>query len=162
MVAIEATTLVTAPLIYFNRNRLCIEAMWKYLLISSVGIALALLGTFFLAYSSMHGGQETTLFYVTLLKNAPHLSKTWLHLSFVLLFIGYGTKMGLAPMHTWKPDSYGESPGIIGAILAGGLTSCAFLAFLRIYHICRVAGEFAYMSKSCCLWGLLDGNCRIL
>lgn len=155
-VAIEATTLVTAPLIYFNRNRLCIEAMWKYLLISSVGIALALLGTFFLAYSSMHGGQETTLFYVTLLKNAPHLSKTWLHLSFVLLFIGYGTKMGLAPMHTWKPDSYGESPGIIGAILAGGLTSCAFLAFLRIYHICRVAGEFAYMSKVLLFMGLVS------
>ena len=133
-VAIEATTLVTAPLIYFNRNRLCIEAMWKYLLISSVGIALALLGTFFLAYSSMHGGQETTLFYVTLLKNAPHLSKTWLHLSFVLLFIGYGTKMGLAPMHTWKPDSYGESPGIIGAILA-----------VRAYQL-RLSGISAHLS----------------
>lgn len=155
-VAIEATTLVTAPLIYFNHNQLSIEAMWKYLLISSVGIALALLGTFFMAYSSMHGGKEATLSYVTLLKNAPHLSKIWLHLSFILLFIGYGTKMGLAPMHTWKPDSYGESPGIIGAILAGGLTSCAFLAFLRVYHICLAAGEFAYISKTLVFMGLIS------
>jgi hydrogenase-4 component F len=155
-VAIEATTLVTAPLIYFNHNRLCIEAMWKYLLISSVGIALALLGTFFMAYSSLHGGHEATLYYVTLLKNAPHLSRPWLHLSFILLFIGYGTKMGLAPMHTWKPDAYGESPGIIGAVLSGGLTSCAFLAFLRIYHICHAAGEFAFMSNALLFMGLFS------
>ncbi len=155
-VAIEATTLITAPLIYFNHNQLSIEAMWKYLLISSVGIALALLGTFFMAYSSMHGGMEATLSYVKLLKNAPLLSKTWLHLAFILLFVGYGTKMGLAPMHTWKPDSYGESPGIIGAIFAGGLTSCSFLAFLRIYHICYAAGEFAYMSKTLIFMGLLS------
>lgn len=155
-VAIEATTLLTAPLIYFNHTQFSIEAMWKYLLISSVGIALALLGTFFMAYSSMHGGIDATLSYVTLLKNAPSLSKTWLHLSFILLFIGYGTKMGLAPMHTWKPDAYGESPGIIGAILAGGLTSCAFLALLRVYHICHTAGEFSFMSKTLLFMGLFS------
>ena len=61
------------------------------------------------------------------------LSRPWLHAGFVLLLVGYGTKMGLAPMHTWKPDAYGEAPGVVGAMLAGGLTSCAFLALLRVY-----------------------------
>jgi hydrogenase-4 component F len=155
-VAIEATTLVTAPLIYFNHTRLSIEAMWKFLLIGSVGIALALLGTFFIAYSSLHAGLGATLIYDVLLHNAPDLSKIWLHAAFILLLVGYGTKMGLAPMHTWKPDAYGESPGLVGAIFAGATTACAFLAFLRIYHICYAAGEQHYMSKLLLFMGFLS------
>jgi len=146
-VAIEATTLVTAPLIYFNHTPRSIEATWKYLLVGSVGIALALLGTFFLAYSSLHEGLESTLTLKDLLRTAPQLSKPWLHAAFILLLVGYGTKMGLAPMHTWKPDAYGEAPGVVGAIFAGGVTSCAFLAVLRIYHICHAAGDTAYTSR---------------
>jgi hydrogenase-4 component F len=146
-VAIEATTLVTAPLIYFNHTRLSLEATWKFLLVGSVGIALALLGTFFIAYSSVHAGLPATLTYATLIQNADSLSKVWLHAGFILLLVGYGTKMGLAPMHTWKPDAYGESPGLVGAIFAGATTSCAFLAFLRIYHVCLAAGEQMFMSK---------------
>ena len=124
-VAMEATTLVSAPGIYFNHNARSLEATWKYLLICSVGIALALLGSFFLAYSSLKAGLESTLLFDQLIKDAPHLSPPWLHAAFVLLFVGYGTKMGLAPMHTWKPDAYGEAPGMVGALLAGGVTNCA-------------------------------------
>jgi hydrogenase-4 component F len=69
------------------------------------------------------------------------MSRPWLQVAFVLLFVGYGTKMGLAPMHSWKPDAYGEAPGLVGALLAGGLTTCAFLALLRFYHINSAAGE---------------------
>src|SRR5207302_1529163 len=127
----------SAPSIYFNHNPRSLEATWKYLLIGSVGIALALLGSLFLAYSSLYAGEESTLLFGELIKQAPHLDPRWLHAAFVLLFIGYGTKMGLAPMHTWKPDAYGEAPGVVGAILAGGVTSCAFLAVLRVYQICR-------------------------
>ncbi|MDP3176340.1 MAG: proton-conducting transporter membrane subunit, partial [Spirochaetaceae bacterium] len=105
-VAIEATTLCTAPLIYFNHSKLSIEATWKYLLVGSVGIALALLGTFFLAYSAAPVGLAPTLTYGEILATAPSLSKPWLRAAFVLLLVGYGTKMGLAPMHTWKPDAY--------------------------------------------------------
>ncbi len=155
-VAIEATTLVTAPLIYFNRTKRSIEATWKYLLVGSVGIALALLGTFFLAYSSMGGGRQTSLMLDELLRDAPRLSKPWLRAAFVLLLVGYGTKMGLAPMHTWKPDAYGESPGVVGAVFAGGVTSCAFLAFLRVYQICIAAGEGAYASKLLLFMGLFS------
>ncbi len=161
-VAIETTTLVTAPLIYFNRTQQSIEATWKYLVVGSVGIALALLGTFFLAYSSLHAGLEPSLNFDDLLKHAPELSKPWLHAAFVLLLVGYGTKMGLAPMHTWKPDAYGEAPGVVGAIFAGGVTSCAFLAFLRVYHICTAAGESAYTSRLLLFMGLFSMAVAVL
>ncbi len=155
-VAIEAATLVTAPLIYFNQTQRSIEATWKYLLIGSIGIALALLGTFFLAYAAIHGGVASSLTLEDLLRDAPKLSKPWLHAAFALLLVGYGTKMGLAPMHTWKPDAYGEAPGIAGAVFAGGLTSCAFLAVLRVYHVCSAAGEGPYISRLLLFMGLFS------
>lgn len=155
-VAMEATTLVSAPSIYFNHNARSLEATWKYLLIGSVGIALALLGSFFLAYSSLKAGLGTTLLFDQLVKDAPHLSPPWLHAAFVLLFIGYGTKMGLAPMHTWKPDAYGEAPGLVGALLAGGVTSCAFMSILRIYQICRAGAEAEFAREIMIFMGLLS------
>jgi hydrogenase-4 component F len=155
-VAIEATTLVSAPLIYFNHTQRSIEATWKYLMVGSVGIALALLGTFFLAYASVQTGLESTLTLENILQNAGQLSKPWLHAAFILLLVGYGTKMGLAPMHTWKPEVYGEVPGVVGAIFAGGVTSCAFLAVLRIYQICLAAGESAYTSRLLLFIGLFS------
>jgi len=155
-VAMEATTLISAPSIYFNHNARSLEATWKYLLIGSVGIALALLGSFFLAYASLKAGLESTLLFDQLIRDAPKLSPQWLHAAFVLLFIGYGTKMGLAPMHTWKPDAYGEAPGIVGTLLAGGVTSCAFLAILRVYQICRAGTEAEFAREIMIFTGLLS------
>lgn len=155
-VAIEGTTLTTAPLIYFNKSKQSIEATWKYLLVGSVGIALALLGTFFLAYSAIAGGKEASLDLASLLQTAPDMSRSWLRSAFILLLVGYGTKMGLAPMHTWKPDAYGEAPGIVGAILAGGVTSGAFLALLRMYQILLAAGEGAFASRILIFMGLFS------
>jgi hydrogenase-4 component F len=155
-VAVEAATLLAAPLLYFNRNPRSLEATWKYLLIGSVGIALALLGSFFLAYSALHGGLPSSLLFEDLVRGARGLSRPWLHAAFVLLLVGYGTKMGLAPMHTWKPDTYGEAPGLVGALLAGGLTSCAFLAVLRFLQICSAAGEGAFARELLLASGLLS------
>jgi len=155
-VAIETTALCTAPLIYFNKTPQSIEATWKYLLIGFVGIALALLGTFFLAYSSLYAGMEPTLVLSELVHSAPQLSKPWLHAAFVLMLIGYGTKMGLAPMHTWKPDAYGAAPGAVGTLLAGGVTSCAFLCILRIYQICIAAGDTVFISPILLFMGLFS------
>jgi hydrogenase-4 component F len=146
-VGIEATTLATAPLIYFNRTARSIEATWKYLVLSSVGIALALLGSFFVGYAALLGGGEASLLFGDLLARAESLSKPWLRAGFTLLLVGYGTKMGLAPMHTWKPDAYGEAPGVAGAILAGGLTSCSFFALLRLTQVTAAAGEGAYANR---------------
>ncbi len=155
-VAMEATTLLSAPAIYFNQNARSLEATWKYLLIGSVGIALALFGSFFLAYASLKAGLESTLVFDQLIAVAPQLSPAWLHAAFVLLFIGYGTKMGLAPMHTWKPDAYGEAPSIVGTLLAGGVTSCAFLAILRVYQICRAGSEAEFAREIMIFIGLLS------
>ncbi len=155
-VALEATTLASAPLIHFNRTPRALEAAWKYLLVCSVGIALALLGSFFLAYAALRGGGEPSLFLNDLVARAPSLSKPWLHAAFVTLVVGYGTKMGLAPMHTWKPDAYGESPGILGAMLAGGLTGGAFVAILRLLAIMLAADEGAFARPILIGLGLLS------
>jgi hydrogenase-4 component F len=155
-VAMEATTLASAPLLYFNHHARSLEATWKYLLIGSVGIALALFGSLFLAYSSLKAGLASTLLFDELVRAAPQLSPEWLHAAFVLLFVGYGTKMGLAPMHTWKPDAYGEAPGMVGTLLAGGVTSCAFLALLRVYQICRAGAEAAFAREIMIFMGLLS------
>jgi hydrogenase-4 component F len=140
-VAMEAATLATAPLIYFNHNARSLEATWKYLLIGSLGIALALLGTFFLALSGSGPGGPQTLFVDELVAAGPALSRPWVRAAFVFLLVGYGTKMGLAPLHAWKPDAYGEAPGLLGALLAGGLTNFAFLAVVRVFQVTRAAGE---------------------
>jgi hydrogenase-4 component F len=155
-VAIEACTLSSAPLLYFNQNPRSLEATWKYLLIGSVGIALALLGSYFLAYSALRGGMSTSLFFRDLVREAPHLSHPWLRAAFILLFVGYGTKMGLAPMHTWKPDAYGEAPGLVGALLAGGLTTAAFLAVLRFFQICNAAHDVAFARSMMVTLGLFS------
>jgi hydrogenase-4 component F len=155
-VAMEATTLVSARAIYFNHNPRSLEATWKFLLVCSVGIALALLGSLFLAYSAYKVGRESTLLFDQLVRAAPHLSAPWLHAAFVLLFVGYGTKMGLAPMHTWKPDAYGETPGMVGTLLAGGVTSCAFLAIVRLYQICRATPEAPFARGVLIVMGLLS------
>jgi hydrogenase-4 component F len=84
------------------------------------------------------------------------MSRSWLHAAFVVLLVGYGTKMGLAPMHTWKPDAYGEAPGITGTLLAGGLTSGAFLAILRVYRICVAAGEADFARQPMIALGLVS------
>ncbi len=156
-VAVEGATLSTAILIYFNHNARSLEAAWKYLMIGSVGIALALLGSLFVAYAALHGasGDESLLF-GALLEHASSLSRPWLRAGFVLLVVGYGTKMGLAPMHTWKPDAYGEAPGIIGALLAGGMTNCAFLALLRVYRVMQAAGEGAFARELFLGFGLVS------
>jgi hydrogenase-4 component F len=156
-VALETTTVSMAPLIYFNRNARSIEATWKYLLICSVGIALALLGLLFLAYSTYVAHHEATLLLGQLLATARELSPAWLHAAAIFLLVGFGSKMGLAPLHTWKPDAYGEAPGLVGALLAGGLVNCAFLAIVRVYQVCLASGaEDRFFQQALVGMGLLS------
>ena len=155
-IAMETTALSTAPMIYFNRTPRSIEATWKYLLLSSVGIALALLGSFFLVCATLRHDPYPSLLFSHLVRHAGTANAIWLKMAFVLLLVGYGTKMGLAPMHTWKPDAYGEAPGVVGALLAGGLTSCAFLAILRVDRVCIAGGLQTYTSHLLIGMGLLS------
>jgi hydrogenase-4 component F len=154
--ALETTTLASAPLIYYNRNRLSIEATWKYLLVCSVGIALAMLGLLFVAYAALHGGAPVSLLLDDLLTAGPHLSRPWLNAGFIFLLVGFGTKMGLAPLHAWKPDAYGEAPGLVGALLAGALTSLAFLAVLRAVQVMAAADALALARQALLGLGLFS------
>jgi len=155
-VAVEATTLATAPLICFHRNPRSLEATWKYLLICSVGIALALLGNFFLAVAAGFGGEDVPLVLQDMLASAGNLNPTWLKLAFAFLLIGYGTKMGLAPLHTWLPDAHSEAPSMVSALLSGALLNCAFLALLRVDAICVAAGQGAFAAGLFMVFGLLS------
>ena len=155
-VALETTSILMAPLIYFNHNARSLEATWKYFLICSVGIAVALLGIFFLAYSTIVAHQDATLLLSSLISDAPRLNPHWRHTAFIFLLVGFGSKMGLAPMHTWKPDAYGEAPGMVGALLAGGLVNCAFLSLMRVYQIAMATQEAATFQNALIVMGLLS------
>ena len=154
-VGMEATTLSVAPLIFLRRDRRSLEATWKYLVISSVGIALALLGTFFLA-SAQGGVAGRPLVLPDLLGHARELHPAWLRAAFLFLLVGFGTKMGLAPMHTWKPDTYGEAPSLVGGLMAGALTSCAFLGVARVTEVVFAAGLGAFAQPVLIGFGLVS------
>jgi hydrogenase-4 component F len=157
-VAVEATTLSTAPLIYFHRQHRSLEATWKYLLVCSVGIGLALLGNLFLAVASMQpaGGGAESMLLDEMLKHAAGLRREWLEASFLLVLVGYGTKMGLAPMHTWLPDAHSESPSLVSALLSGALLNCAFLGILRSVELLGAAGDLGFTSGPLRALGLLS------
>ncbi len=153
-VGMEATTLSVAPLIFLRRDRHSLEATWKYLVVSSVGIALALLGTFFLA--SAQGDVGRPLLLPDLIAHAHELHPAWLRAAFLFLLVGFGTKMGLAPMHTWKPDTYGEAPSLVGGLMAGALTSCAFLGVARVTEVVAAAGLESFAQPVLIAFGLLS------
>jgi hydrogenase-4 component F len=152
----EAVTLASVPLLHFNGTPRAFEATWKYLLVGGTGIALSLLGSFCLGYASLRGGGGGDLTFASLVAQGAALSRPWVLIAWVLLLVGYGTKLGLAPMHTWKPDAYGEAPGIVGAILAGGVTTVAFTAILRVRSVVGAAGESATADWTLMLIGLFS------
>jgi len=156
-IGLETTTLAVAPLIYHRHDRRSLEAVWKYLVVSSVGIAFALLGVFLLATaqpSGATGGRPLVL--DDLLAHAGALDAVWLRAAFVFMLIGFGTKMGLAPLHLWKPDTYGEAPSLVGALMAGALTSCAFLGLSRVVSICYMAQQGAFVRPPLIGFGILS------
>jgi hydrogenase-4 component F len=156
-VAMEATTLASAPLLFYHHGPRSLEATWKYILIGSVGIALALMGTLFLGMAATTMPEAAnSLSFATMLAHADKLSVPWIKIAAVFLVVGYGTKMGLAPMHTWKPDAYGEAPPPVAALLSGGLTNCAFLGFLRVATLCNAAGEAEFIRSTMVVLGLVS------
>ena len=155
-VGLEATTLAVAPLIYHRHDRHSLEAVWKYLVISSVGIALALLGVFFLATAQAGAPSSRPLVLEDLITDAALLQPAWLKAAFIFLLVGFGTKMGLAPMHTWKPDTYGEAPSLVGGLMAGALTSCAFLGLARVVQVAAAADIAPFVQPLLLGFGLLS------
>lgn len=144
-VAAEATTLSVAPLIYFYRNEEALEAMWKYLFLVSIGIAFAFIGILFLALSAAGtpmAGQQ--LFFSEFIKNGSLLNPVWLKASFIFIFVGLSTKIGIAPMHSADVDATSNSPSPVAALMSGSLRITALLGVLRIFQIIQPTGTYEF------------------
>jgi hydrogenase-4 component F len=140
-IAIELTTLVSTFLVGFERAAESIEAAWKYIIIVSAGISLALLGTVLFYWSgSFVLGPVYDMTWDTLQQAASKTNPTLMTLSYLLVLVGYGTKVGLAPMHSWLPDAHSESPAPVSAMLSGALLNGAMLGIVRYLAICDAAG----------------------
>ena len=135
-IAIELTTLVSTFLVGFEKTREGVEAAWKYIVIVSAGISLALLGIVFYYWTaSFHLGPTYNLTWGALRSVAPQLNPTLALAAFLLVFIGFGTKVGLAPMHTWLPDAHSEGPAPVSAMLSGALLNTAMIGIVRFIHV---------------------------
>ena len=140
-VAVEATTIVTAFLVGHRRTRAALEATWKYVVICSVGIAIAFLGTVLLYFAAQHAGAPASqaLNFDVLLAHAGDLDPAVTRLAAGLLMIGYGAKAGLFPFHTWLADAHSQAPAPVSALMSGVLLSVAFSVLLRIKPIVDIA-----------------------
>jgi len=134
-VAMEAATLTTVLLVSLYRTPESIEAAWKYFILCGVGIAQALFGTvlvYFAAEQKLGAGRDDTLLWTVLHASASSLDPTVLSLAFVFLLVGYGTKVGLVPLHAWLPDAHSEGPTPMSAVLSGLLLNVALYALVRL------------------------------
>lgn len=139
-IAIELTTLVSTFLVAFERAAESIEAAWKYIIVVSGGISLALLGTILFYWAgSVVLGPTYDMTWSALRGAAPHMNPSLLTLAFLLVLIGYGTKAGLAPMHTWLPDAHSEGPTPVSALLSGALLNTAMIGIIRYLAVIDAA-----------------------
>jgi len=157
-VAIEATTVTSVLLVGFDQNKAAIEAAWKYILICSVGIILALVGIMLLHFSaaSSTGAARISLDWRQLFNAAAGLNKQLVKVSFVFLLIGFGTKAGLAPMHTWLPDAHSQAPTPVSAILSGVLLNCALYGIIRIAVVTGACIGFGFVRQFFTFFGLVS------
>jgi hydrogenase-4 component F len=132
-ISIEATTLASTLLVYHNRTKHAIEATWKYVIICSVGIAFALFGTILIFASSEYGAsQQGSLSLREMLSRHESLQFPLLRLGYIFCLLGYGTKAGIFPLHSWLPDAHSEAPAPASAMLSGSLLNCALFAIWRL------------------------------
>jgi hydrogenase-4 component F len=157
-VAIEATTITSAMLIALDVTKASVEASWKYVLLGSVGIALAFAGTV-LGYFDFAGRaypHEAVLNWTVLRAAAPTLHPEVMQLAFVFILVGYGTKAGLAPMHTWLPDAHAEAPAPLSAMMSGVLLSVALYAIIRWKAVVSAAVGGAFANRLLVVVGVLS------
>ncbi|MGH3003850.1 MAG: proton-conducting transporter membrane subunit [Gaiellaceae bacterium] len=143
-VAVELTTIVSVLLVAVDRTDAALEAAWKYVLIASVGLGIALLGVVVLYAAGTHALGDAYLPRFDRYLGAGGLPVVPVQFAFLLAVVGFGTKVGLAPMHTWLPDAHSEAPSPVSALLSGALLANAFYAILRFYQVAARAGGDAF------------------
>jgi hydrogenase-4 component F len=140
-IALEASTLVSAFLVGYYQRKTAVEAAWKYILLCTVGITFALNGIILMYYAAIQAGapKSQALFFTTLPEFAGNMDSGLVKIAFIFIFIGFGSKAGLAPMHSWLPDAHSESPAAISTLLSAVLLKCALYAILRFFPVCDLA-----------------------
>jgi len=157
-IAIEMTTLVSALLMILYSRKSSVEAAWKYMIICTVGITFALFGTILTYYGAVKilGESGDALNWTSLNAVADQFDPTIMKLAFIFILIGYGTKAGLAPMHTWLPDAHSEAPTPVSALLSGVLLNCAMYGIIRFYTIATKSTGAGFTGNLLIIFGLLS------
>jgi len=158
-IGIEATTIVSALLIGlgFHKRPLAIEAAWKYIILCTVGITFALLGTFIAYYASTSAMGTGGGLNWTVLRGVAHkFNPETMKLAFIFVLVGYGTKAGLAPVHNWLPDAHSQAPSPISALLSGILLNTAFYGIMRFMSIVEPSTGSAFTGNLLIIFGLVS------
>jgi hydrogenase-4 component F len=140
-IAMEGTTITSAILVGFHGHRYGLEAAWKYIIVTTIGISFGLFGTILVYAAAAHaqGGALQAMSYAAIVAAAPQLDPGIVRIGFIFVLIGYGTKVGLAPMHMWLPDAHSQAPSPVSALLSGALIKCALFGIIRFHTIARGA-----------------------
>ncbi|TDQ57001.1 hydrogenase-4 component F [Mesocricetibacter intestinalis] len=157
-VGIEATTLSSAFLVGTYKQKTSLEAAWKYIIICSVGVAFGLYGTIltFSNANSLLSDPTQAIFWSEIRAHAGNLSPNIMHFAFAFILLGFGTKCGLFPMHTWLPDAHSEAPSPVSGILSAVLLNCAMLVVLRYFILTSQAVGNDYPQMLMTVFGLLS------
>jgi hydrogenase-4 component F len=154
-IAVEVTTIVSALLVAIEDTDGAAEAAWKYVLIASAGLSLALLGTVLAYYAGAQVlGEHYNLAIAPLIQAGSRLPQTPVRLAFLLAALGYGTKVGLFPVHTWLPDAHSEAPTPVSALLSGSLLAVSFYAILRFYQVAAASLGSAFPRDALLAFGV--------
>jgi len=156
-IAMEGTTITSAVLIGYHGHRHGLEAAWKYIIVTTIGISFGLFGTVLIyaaaAAAGLQGGAGA-LSWSAIMKVAPTLDPGIVRIGFVFVMVGYGTKAGLAPMHLWLPDAHSQAPTPVSALLSGVLIKCALLGIIRFQTIAAAACGRAFPAEVLLVFGL--------
>jgi len=155
-IAIEATTLATAFLISFYNKASAMEAAWKYLIINSIGLLLGFFGTLLFLHPKVNLAADGFVSWSTLVNNASLVNPLLVKIAFIFVLIGYGTKAGLAPMHTWLPDAHSKAPAPISALLSGALLNVALMAILKFRNITDSVVEVSFSHNLMIFFGVIS------
>lgn len=158
-IAMEGTTISSAVLVGFHGHRYALEAAWKYIIVTTIGISFGLFGTVLVYAAAAHaqgGVSAGAMSWSTIARIAPRLDPGIVRIGFIFVLIGYGTKAGLAPMHMWLPDAHSQAPTPISALLSGVLIKCALLGIIRFHIIARGACGPAFSGNLLVLFGVVS------
>ncbi|HTU64289.1 MAG TPA: proton-conducting transporter membrane subunit, partial [Polyangiales bacterium] len=156
-VAVELTTIVSALLVAIDRTDAALEAAWKYVLIASSGLGIALLSIIVMYATGTHVlGSAYIPRFTRFLTHAHSLAPDAVKLAFVLSVVGFGTKVGFVPTHTWLPDAHSEAPAPVSAMLSGSLLAAAFYAILRFFQVAVANGDRAFAEHVLIVFGAIS------